>query len=375
MNFDFSELERGENMSYKWFSDVGTRVEKMHAKWLERGFLTKREQNPRQEKSHADERPEEPLVLECMAGSSLQKTLDAIPEDTDRETIVKVAPGRYREKVRLSGRRAGVKLVAADPRPGKTVISWNDTPSTPDGNGGTLGTFRSYTFYVDIPDFEMDGFTVENTGTPERLAATGGKEQAGQCVALFVAGDRDVFRRCRFLGWQDTVYAGGRSKSDAVRQAFDGCYIEGTVDFIFGGSVALFWNCDIHSIQGGYVTAGSHAEGLPFGYVFAKCRVTCGKGKKTSLGRPWRPYANITFIDTDFGDAVTPQGWNEWTTDFGRRVWRSAEYGCRQNGEVKRDAIVEVGGAKELRSRLEESGYSTVFDVVRGSDGWRPIGK
>ena len=36
MNFDFSELERGENMSYKWFSDVGTRVEKMHAKWLER---------------------------------------------------------------------------------------------------------------------------------------------------------------------------------------------------------------------------------------------------------------------------------------------------------------------------------------------------
>ena len=92
-------------MSYKWFSDVGTRVEKMHAKWLERGFLTKREQNPKQEKIHADERPEEPLVLECMAGSSLQKTLDAIPEDTDRETIVKVAPGRYREKVRLSGRR------------------------------------------------------------------------------------------------------------------------------------------------------------------------------------------------------------------------------------------------------------------------------
>ena len=375
MNFDFSELERGENMSYKWFSDVGTRVEKMHAKWLERGFLTKREQNPKQEKIHADERPEEPLVLECMAGSSLQKTLDAIPEDTDRETIVKVAPGRYREKVRLSGRRAGVKLVAEDPRPGKTVISWNDTPSTPDGNGGTLGTFRSYTFYVDIPDFEMDGFTVENTGTPERLAATGGKEQAGQCVALFVAGDRDVFRRCRFLGWQDTVYAGGRSKSDAVRQAFDGCYIEGTVDFIFGGSVALFWNCDIHSIQGGYVTAGSHAEGLPFGYVFAKCRVTCGKGKKTSLGRPWRPYANITFIDTDFGDAVTPQGWNEWTTDFGRRVWRSAEYGCRQNGEVKRDAIVEVGGEKELRSRLEESGCSTVFDVIAGADGWRPIRK
>ena len=64
-----------------------------------------------------------------------------------------------------------MKLVATDPLPGKTVISWNDTPATPNAKGGTLGTFGSYTFYVDILDFEMDGFTVENTGTPERLAA------------------------------------------------------------------------------------------------------------------------------------------------------------------------------------------------------------
>ena len=553
MNFDFSELERGENMSYKWFSDVGTRVEKMHAKWLERETARARraelrknakttewrggkgsggvpnvfpdrdtwenaenwsngapqsedtvvfakdatiwtmsstpyecaklvlsgkprltlqshyeannavnpslrpsaiegegtielnrfglesredgrlvvpesvaiEANPREgagswigstgrgrvqvkgevacpgnrlrlrgyievekpvergvERIEAEPSVEflnppkvEPLVLKCAAGESLQGVLDRIPEGTLRPTVVRVAPGRYREKVRLSGRRAGVKLVAADPRPGKTVISWNDTPATPDGKGGTLGTFRSYTFYVDIPDFEMDGFTVENTGTPERLAATGGKEQAGQCVALFAAGDRDVFRRCRFLGWQDTVYAGGESGGSAARQAFEGCYIEGTVDFIFGGSVALFWDCDIHSIQGGYVTAGSHSADLPFGYVFAKCRVTCGKGKKTSLGRPWRPYANITFIDTDFGDAVTPEGWNDWTTDFGLRVWRSAEYCCRQKGATKRDAIVEVGGVKELKRRLEECGYSKVFDIIGSADGWRPLRK
>ena len=375
MNFDFSELERGENMSYKWFSDTGTRVEKMYAKWRECGFLTKRGQTPKPEKGNVEENTKEPIVLECAAGESLQRTLDAIPEESLRPVVVRVAPGRYREKVRLSGRRSGVKLVATDARPGKTVISWNDTPSTPDGKGGTLGTFRSCTFYVDIPDFEMDGFTVENTGTPERLAATGGKEQAGQCVALFAAGDRNVFRRCRFLGWQDTVYTGGEVCGFAARQAFDGCYIEGTVDFIFGGSVALFWNCDIHSIEGGYVTAGSHSPELPFGYVFAKCRVTCGKGKKTSLGRPWRPYANITFIDSDFGDAVTPEGWNDWTTEFGLCVWRSAEYGCRQKGETKRRATVEIGGAKELRRRLKECGCSKVFDIIAGADGWRPLKK
>lgn len=317
----------------------------------------------------------EPLILDCLEGGSLQAVLDKIPEGTPRETVVRVAPGRYREKVRLSGRRANVHLVATDPRPGKTVISWNDTPATLDGNGRSLGTFGSYTFYVDIPDFEMDGFTVENTGTPERLAATGGKEQAGQCVALFVAGDRNVFRRCRFLGWQDTVYAGGEVASVPARQAFDRCYIEGTVDFIFGGSVALFLNCELHSIQGGYVTAASHSEGLPFGYVFAKCRVTCGMGKKTSLGRPWRPYANVTFIGSDFGDAVTPQGWNDWTTDFGRRVWRSAEYACRQNGKTDRDPIVETGGVEKLKKRLSDAGYAKIFDIIRGTDEWRPFSK
>ncbi len=313
-----------------------------------------------------------PIELACRAGDSLQRVLDLIPEDSPRECVVKVAPGRYREKVRLSGRRAGVRLVADDPRPGRTVVSWNDTPATPKPGGGSLGTFGSATFYVDIPDFEMDGFTIENTGTPERLAVSGGREQAGQCVALLVKGDRNVFRNCRILGWQDTVFAGGEAGSVPARQFFDGCYIEGTVDFIFGGSLALFWNCDIHSIQGGYVTAGSHGSDMPFGYVFAKCRVTCGKGMKTSLGRPWRPYANITFIDSDFGDAVTSAGWSDWTTDFGRRVWRSAEYGCRQVGETKRDAIVEVGGARELRARLREAGCATVFDIIGGADGWRP---
>lgn len=316
-----------------------------------------------------------PLVLECASGESLQAVLDRIPEHTLRETIVRVAPGMYREKVRLTGRRAGVRLVAADPRPGKTVISWNDSPSTPKPGGGTCGTFGSCTFYVDIPDFEMDGFTIENTATPERLKATGGKEQAGQCVALFTAGDRNAFRRCRILGWQDTLYAGGDVAGSAARQFFEDCYIEGTVDFIFGGSLALYWNCHIHSINGGYVTAGSHADGMPFGYVFVKCRVTCGDGRKTSLGRPWRPYANITFIASDFGSAVTPEGWNDWTTDFGKRVWRSAEYSCRQDGERRRDAIVEVGGAKELRARLAAAGYSRITDIIRGGDDWRPLQK
>lgn len=35
MNFDFSELERGENMNYMWFNDKGTRLEKPYAQWCD----------------------------------------------------------------------------------------------------------------------------------------------------------------------------------------------------------------------------------------------------------------------------------------------------------------------------------------------------
>ncbi len=352
--FTFEEMERGENTSYQWFNGSGVKMEKEYVRWQER--LAKLES----------------ATLRVAAGDSLQAVLDSIPESSPRPYVVRVAPGRYREKVKLGGRRAKVGLVADDPAPGKTVISWNDTPSTPGLDGKGLGTSGSATMTVNIPDFTMEGFTVENTGTPERLAATGGKEQAGQCVALLVKGDRNVFRNCRFLGWQDTIFAGGSVGETPARQYFENCRIEGSVDFIFGGAVALFKDCEIHSVNGGFVTAGSHAAGLPFGYVFENCRVTCVEGKKTSLGRPWRPYANVTWIGCDFGDAVIPQGWSDWTTDCGKRVYRSAEYCCTSKGKTTRPAHIEVGGKDELLERLHAAGFNAVSDIIAGVDNWRP---
>ena len=60
-------------------------------------------------------------------------------------------------------------------------------------------------------------------------------------MACFVSGDRAYFKNCRFLGNQDTLYTYGKDS----RQFYDHCYIEGTVDFIFGWSTALFKDCTI----------------------------------------------------------------------------------------------------------------------------------
>ena len=62
--------------------------------------------------------------------------------------------------------------------------------------------------------------------------------------------DRTEFRNCRFLGWQDTLYAA------AGRQYYQDCYIAGHVDFIFGNAAAVFDHCEIHSKADGYLTGG-----------------------------------------------------------------------------------------------------------------------
>ena len=109
------------------------------------------------------------------------------------------------------------------------------------------------------PDFYAENITFENSAGP-----------VGQAVACFVSADRVYFKNCRFLGFQDTLY----TYSKQSRQYYEDCYIEGTVDFIFGWSTAVFNRCHIHSKRDGYVTAPSTDKGKKYGYVFYDCRLT-----------------------------------------------------------------------------------------------------
>ena len=107
-----------------------------------------------------------------------------------------------------------------------------------------------------------------------------------------------------FLGYQDTLYTYGKHS----RQYYEDCYIEGTVDFIFGWSVAVFNRCHIHSKRDGYVTAPSTDQGKKYGYVFYDCRLTADPDvAKVYLSRPWRPYAQAVFIRCELGKHILPE--------------------------------------------------------------------
>ena len=223
---------------------------------------------------------------------------------------IRIKPGFYHELLAIDRPRCRLRGLGA--RPQDVVLSY-------DLSAGTAGgTTKSASVTVSGDDFYAENLTIENTFSRTRPL----EHEGSQAVALKVTGDRAVFRRVRFLGYQDTLYAAGRRcDSDAgpcvpARQYFADCYIEGNVDFIFGDALAYFENCEIHALAHStiMITAQSrHYADEPSGYVFDRCRLTAEPGAQhVYLGRPWRAYATVVYRDTEMGPEIEPDGWHEW---------------------------------------------------------------
>jgi len=227
---------------------------------------------------------------------SIQRAIDVAPPEG---AVISVAPGTYREVLTITKPNIRLRGPYSDAR--KTVIVFNKSAGTA---GGTL---RSATVEV-----RADNFTAENLTFVNDFNATHPQEpQGSQALALLVAGDRAVFRNVRILGNQDTLYTDGPG-----RQRFSDCYIEGNVDFIFGDGNSFFENCEIHSTSHsiGFITAqGRRSPEQDSVFVFNHCKLTAEPGVgNVWLGRPWRPYANVVFLNTEMGAHIQPAGWREW---------------------------------------------------------------
>ncbi len=170
--------------------------------------------------------------------------------------------------------------------------------------------------YVDADDFSAENLTIQNDAGP-----------VGQALAIRVDGDRVVFRNCRFLGWQDTMLL------DRGRQYIEDSFIAGHVDFIFGGATAFFERAHVHAWRDGYLTAASTPAEQPFGFVFANGQITGDSPNvKTYLGRPWRDFAQVTFLNTRMTDVIRPAGWHNWDRPERERTARFSEFGSTGPG-------------------------------------------
>src|SRR5262245_2294527 len=159
---------------------------------------------------------------------SVQEAIMSVPAGSQaKPVVIRIKPGIYKELIYLQHEKRFFRLVGEGAE--KTILTYNLHANMTGPDGKPIMTFRTPSTVIDADDVSFENLTFENTAGP-----------VGQALAIRIDGDRVVFRRCRFLGWQDTVFL------NRGRQYFEDCYIAGHVDFIFGAATAWFERCHIH---------------------------------------------------------------------------------------------------------------------------------
>lgn len=271
----------------------------------------------------------------------IQDAIDACRAFTPKRFTVFIRNGVYKEKLNIPAWVTDISLVGESRD--STIITFDDHAGR-----GKMGTFDTYSVRIQGNNINVENLTIRNTAGP-----------VGQAVALHVEGNRLVFRNCRFLGDQDTIFASGEN----AQQYYVDCYIEGTTDFIFGPATALFENCEIRSKRNSYITAASTPHWVDYGYVFKNCRLTVADGvDQVYLGRPWRDYARTVFIGCEMGDHIRPEGWHNWSRPEAEATTFYAEYGSQGAGAEDEE---RVGWSHQLSE--EQAAEYTIENIFAGN--------
>jgi pectinesterase len=234
------------------------------------------------------------------------------------------------------------------------IITYDDYSGKRDSTGKKLNTFTSYTCLMAGNNIVFEDITFINSAG-----------RVGQAVAVHVEGDRCVFRNCKLIGNQDTLFGSG----DNSRQYFYECYIEGTTDFIFGAATAVFEKCTIMSKSNSYITAASTPPTKEYGYVFLDCKLIADTATtKVYLGRPWRSYAYTAFINCEMGSHIVPEGWHNWNKLEAEKTARYYEYNSSGPGT---NPAARVAWSHQLTK--QDASRITSKSILKGHDGWNPF--
>lgn len=297
---------------------------------------------------------------------TIQNALDHHPLATGGGRVfIEITPGTYHERIIVTQNHPNVTLLGLGKKPEDTIITNSLNAKT------AGGTFFTETAEINGPGFEADNLTFENTAG-----------NTGQAVAVANRSDRSIFKHCRILGHQDTLFA------DYGRQYYVDSYIEGGVDYIFGNASAVFERDELHSNGPGFVTAQSRTSPEQnTGYVIVDSRVTAalsasapptagaaGAASTASahnsigLGRPWRPYARVIYIRTALAAEVAPGGWNNWGNPANEATAYFAEF---QSAGPGASSSTRVPWSHKLTAEQAKQ-YATML-FLRGPDRWDPV--
>ncbi|KAM1010541.1 hypothetical protein ACFX2I_045921 [Malus domestica] len=258
----------------------------------------------------------------CCNFTLVQAAVDAVPTPSPKRTIIWINKGIYYEKVTVPKTKPNITFQGQGYE--TTAISWNDTANSAHG-----------TFYSGSVQVFADNFVAKNISFMNVAPIPKPGDVGAQAVAIRISGDQAAFLGCGFFGAQDTLH------DDRGRHYFKDCYIQGSIDFIFGNGRSLYENCQLISMSNpvplgtkninGAVTAhGRASKDDNTGYAFVNCFI--GGTGRVWLGRAWRPFSRVIFASTTMTDIIAPEGWNDFNDPTRDQTIFYGEYNCSGAG-------------------------------------------
>ncbi|MEA3186247.1 MAG: hypothetical protein QOD99_77 [Chthoniobacter sp.] len=237
--------------------------------------------------------------------NTVQGAIDFVPfspANTIPRTIT-VKNGTYTELVHLRGGQNLITLQGQS-RDG-TVIGYlnNNTVLNDMVTQNTLAVRGS--FSSNANDFTLYNLSIKNL-TPEF---------GSQAEALVINGPRAIVNHVSLYSYQDTLLMNSGSGF------FTDCYIEGAVDYMWGGAATFFQRCELKANgntsagDGTYYTQARNAA--PTGNVASKgfSYVNCTldaypSNTSATLSRTFNDYSQTIYINCKMGPHITSTGWN-----------------------------------------------------------------
>ncbi|XP_021718122.1 probable pectinesterase 53 isoform X1 [Chenopodium quinoa] len=287
---------------------------------------------------------------------SVQKAIKSLPILNSCRVVISIGPGTYREKVEVPVTMAYITIKGAGAD--KTIIEWDDTADRLGQSRQPLGTYGSATFAVNSPYFIAKNITFKNVAPLPPTGALG-----KQAVALRISADKAAFIGCKFIGTQDTLY------DHIGRHYFRECYIQGSVDFVFGNGLSLYDACHLHAVSNNYgaLTAQKRESFLEeTGFSFLNCKVT-GSGA-LYLGRAWGTFSRVVFAYTYMDKIIAPGGWYDWGDKNRDMTVFYGQYKCSGPGA---NYGGRVAWSRELTSQEAQPFIS--YDFIDGYEWLRNL--
>ncbi|KAK0116107.1 hypothetical protein ONS95_013139 [Cadophora gregata] len=237
---------------------------------------------------------------------SVQAAISALPFDGAEKTIF-ILPGTYTEQININ-RTGKVMLLGMtnfvnDFSQNQVKIQFTYGVSTSAGQ-------NELTPVINTKKTDGSGLALYNIDFVNTFPQT----NSYAALAADFYGTNMAAYGCSFIGFQDTLLA------NKGTQVFSNCYIEGSVDLIWGFSQAYFGQCYIATnTPGSCIAAQSRSSASATGgYVFDACAVTY-TGTYGSfygllyLGRPYSNFSVVVYKNSYIDKHINAAGWNVWS--------------------------------------------------------------